>query len=129
VTCSDEEAFKLVEDSTVTAGHVVDMLGVDMSLGKTMHLSTSSIYIYAIILSRMERLFAYARYAMGNLWSCLIMNYLFLFLFHITQYRQTGLFSMRAVYSSYDDSESCQKNVLDLIWFIDKGFALVLAQS
>jgi hypothetical protein len=51
VTCSDEEALKLVEDSTVTAGHVVDMLGVDMSLGKTMHLSTSSIYIYAIILS------------------------------------------------------------------------------
>jgi hypothetical protein len=33
VTCSDEEALKLVEDSVVTAGHVVDMLGVDMSLG------------------------------------------------------------------------------------------------
>jgi hypothetical protein len=33
VTCSDEEALKLVEDSAVTAGHVVDMLGVDMSLG------------------------------------------------------------------------------------------------
>jgi hypothetical protein len=33
VTCSDEEAAKLVEDSAVTAGHIVDMLGVDMSLG------------------------------------------------------------------------------------------------
>jgi hypothetical protein len=70
------------------------MLGVDMSLGKTMYLSTSSIFIYAIILSRMELLFAYARYAMGKLWSCLIMNYLFLFLFHITWYHSTDLFSM-----------------------------------
>jgi hypothetical protein len=33
VTCSDEEALKLVEDSVVTVGHVIDMLGVDMSLG------------------------------------------------------------------------------------------------
>jgi hypothetical protein len=33
VTCSDEEALKLVEDSTVMAGQVIDMLGVDMSLG------------------------------------------------------------------------------------------------
>jgi hypothetical protein len=33
VTCSDEEALKLVEDSAKTAGQVVDMLGVDMSLG------------------------------------------------------------------------------------------------
>jgi hypothetical protein len=33
VTCSDEEALKLVEDSTKTVGRVVDMLGVDMSLG------------------------------------------------------------------------------------------------
>jgi hypothetical protein len=33
VTCSDEEALKLVEDSTKTAGQVVDMLGVNMSLG------------------------------------------------------------------------------------------------
>jgi hypothetical protein len=32
-TCSDEEALKLVEDFAVTAGHIVDMLGVDMSLG------------------------------------------------------------------------------------------------
>jgi hypothetical protein len=32
-TCSDEEALKLVEDSAVTVGQVVDMLGVDMSLG------------------------------------------------------------------------------------------------
>jgi hypothetical protein len=32
-TCSDEEALKLVEDSAVMAGHIVDMLGVDTSLG------------------------------------------------------------------------------------------------
>jgi hypothetical protein len=32
-TCSDEEALKLVKDSAMTAGQVVDMLGVDMSLG------------------------------------------------------------------------------------------------
>jgi hypothetical protein len=32
-TCTDEEALKIVEDSTVTAGQVVDMLGVDRSLG------------------------------------------------------------------------------------------------
>jgi hypothetical protein len=31
-TCSDEEALKRVEDSAVMAGHIVDMLGVDMSL-------------------------------------------------------------------------------------------------
>jgi hypothetical protein len=33
VTCTNEEAFKLVKDSTIMAGQVVDMLGVDMSLG------------------------------------------------------------------------------------------------
>jgi hypothetical protein len=32
-TYSDEEALKLVEDSSVMAGQDVDMLGVDMSLG------------------------------------------------------------------------------------------------
>jgi hypothetical protein len=32
-TCSDKDALKLVEDSAVTAGYIVDMLGVDMSLG------------------------------------------------------------------------------------------------
>jgi hypothetical protein len=32
-TCSDEEALKLIEDSVVTVGHIVDMLIVDMSLG------------------------------------------------------------------------------------------------
>jgi hypothetical protein len=31
-TCSDEEALKLIEDSTVMVGQVVDMLGIDMSL-------------------------------------------------------------------------------------------------
>jgi hypothetical protein len=33
VTYSDEEALKLIEDSAVMVGHIVDMLGVDMSLG------------------------------------------------------------------------------------------------
>jgi hypothetical protein len=33
VTCSDKESLKLIEDSAVTAGQLVDMLGVDMSLG------------------------------------------------------------------------------------------------
>jgi hypothetical protein len=33
VTCSDEEALKLIEDFAVTVGHVMDMLGVDMPLG------------------------------------------------------------------------------------------------
>jgi hypothetical protein len=32
VTCSDEEDLKLIEDFAVMAGHVVDMLGVDISL-------------------------------------------------------------------------------------------------
>jgi hypothetical protein len=32
-TCTDEEALKLVEDSTLAVGQVIDMLGVDMSLG------------------------------------------------------------------------------------------------
>jgi hypothetical protein len=32
-TCSNEEALKLVEDSVVMAGQIVDMLGIDMSLG------------------------------------------------------------------------------------------------
>jgi hypothetical protein len=30
VTCIDDEALKLIEDSAVTAGHIVDMLPVDM---------------------------------------------------------------------------------------------------
>jgi hypothetical protein len=33
LTCSDEEALKIVEDSAVMMGQVVDMLGLDMSLG------------------------------------------------------------------------------------------------
>jgi hypothetical protein len=32
-TCTNEEALKLVMDSTVTAEHIIDMLGVYMSLG------------------------------------------------------------------------------------------------
>jgi hypothetical protein len=36
----------------------------------------------------------------------------------------TDLFPARVVYLSYHDSESCKINVLDLIRFIDKGFAL-----
>jgi hypothetical protein len=33
VTCFDEEALKLVEDSAAIARQVIDMLGVDISLG------------------------------------------------------------------------------------------------
>jgi hypothetical protein len=33
VTCNEEEALELIEDSTVMVGHIVDMLGVDISLG------------------------------------------------------------------------------------------------
>jgi hypothetical protein len=33
VTCSDEEALKLIKNSAVMVGQVIDMLGVDMSLG------------------------------------------------------------------------------------------------
>jgi hypothetical protein len=33
MTCSNEEALKLVEDSAMSVGWDVDMLGVDMSLG------------------------------------------------------------------------------------------------
>jgi hypothetical protein len=32
-TCNDDEAFKLVENSAMTAGHIIDMLPVDMSMG------------------------------------------------------------------------------------------------
>jgi hypothetical protein len=32
VISNDEEALKLIEDSAVTAGQVIDMTGVDMSL-------------------------------------------------------------------------------------------------
>jgi hypothetical protein len=33
VTRNDEEALKLIEDSAMIAGHIMDMLGVDMFLG------------------------------------------------------------------------------------------------
>jgi hypothetical protein len=33
VTCSDEETVKLVEDSAMAVGQIIDMLGVYMSLG------------------------------------------------------------------------------------------------
>jgi hypothetical protein len=33
MTYSNQEALKLIEDSAVMAGHFMDMLGVDMSLG------------------------------------------------------------------------------------------------
>jgi hypothetical protein len=31
-TYSDEEALKLIEDTVVTVEHIIDMLGVDMSV-------------------------------------------------------------------------------------------------
>jgi hypothetical protein len=33
VTCSNEEALKLIEDSAVMVGQIIDMLGVCISLG------------------------------------------------------------------------------------------------
>jgi hypothetical protein len=33
MNCSDDEALKLIEDSTVTVGHIVNMLLVDMFVG------------------------------------------------------------------------------------------------
>jgi hypothetical protein len=32
-TCSNDEALKLIEDSTIMAGRIVDMFPVDMSIG------------------------------------------------------------------------------------------------
>jgi hypothetical protein len=32
-TCSNDEALKLIEDSIMPAGRIIDMLPVDMSLG------------------------------------------------------------------------------------------------
>jgi hypothetical protein len=63
-TCSDEEALKLVEDSAVTASLIVDMLGVDMSLGWTSFLNVLSIFLHVTMLSWMEIIFALLRYAM-----------------------------------------------------------------
>jgi hypothetical protein len=52
VTCSDEEALKLIEDSAMTAGQVVDMLRVDMSLGYiVITLSVSEPFLHVAILS------------------------------------------------------------------------------
>jgi hypothetical protein len=33
MNCSDDEALKLIEDSAVMVGHIVNMLPVDMSVG------------------------------------------------------------------------------------------------
>jgi hypothetical protein len=32
-TCSDDETLKLIEDSAMMVGHIVDVLPIDMSLG------------------------------------------------------------------------------------------------
>jgi hypothetical protein len=52
MTCSDEEAWMLVEDSAKIADQVVDMLGIDMSLG---WVSSFKYFVpnHAVILSRM----------------------------------------------------------------------------
>jgi hypothetical protein len=50
-TCSDEEALKLVENSAVMAGWIVDMLGVDRSLGWTMYFSSPSSFLHVTMLS------------------------------------------------------------------------------
>jgi hypothetical protein len=46
-----------------------------------------------------------------------------------SRYRPTDLFPMRVLGSSYHDSESCRIDILYLIQFIDKGFALKLART
>jgi hypothetical protein len=51
-TCSDEEALKVVEDSAVAPGQIVNMLGVDMSLGKTIiTLSVFGPFLHVAILA------------------------------------------------------------------------------
>jgi hypothetical protein len=79
VTCIDEEALKLVEDSAMMVGQVVDMLGVDMSLGYMIHSSTPSIFLHVTMLSQLEIIFASVRYAMRKFWTRLTMSYLFSF--------------------------------------------------
>jgi hypothetical protein len=69
-------------------------------------------------------------------WTCFIMNYL-LKLFLLSNlvirtrnwYRPTGFLPARVLDSSYHSLESCWIDVLYLTQFIDKGFALVLAQT
>jgi hypothetical protein len=53
VTCNDEEVLKLVEDPAKTAGQIVDMLGVDMSLGRVSSFKYF-VLLRVIILSRMD---------------------------------------------------------------------------
>jgi hypothetical protein len=70
VTCSDEEALKLVEDSAMMVGQVVDMLGVDITI---------SIFLHVTMLSQMEIIFTLVRYVMRKFWTRLTMSYLFSF--------------------------------------------------
>jgi hypothetical protein len=72
---------------------------------------------------------------MREFWTCLMMNYLFfafskqLIIGAGSRYHSADLLSEQVVYPSYHDSESCRIDVLDLIQFVDKGFALVLVRS
>jgi hypothetical protein len=53
MTCSDEEALKLVEDSAKIVGQIVDMLGFDMSLGWVSSFKYF-VHLHVIILSQMD---------------------------------------------------------------------------
>jgi hypothetical protein len=78
-TCSDEEALKLVEDWAMIASQIVDMLGVNMSLGWTSFRHILSIFPHVTVLSWMEIIFPLLRYAMCKFQTHLIMNYLLSF--------------------------------------------------
>jgi hypothetical protein len=82
VTCSNEEALKLVEDFAVTVGHVIDTLGVDMSQGYMMYFSTLSPFRHVTMLSGLEIVFASTRYSMREFLNRLIMNYHVSFIFN-----------------------------------------------
>jgi hypothetical protein len=67
-------------------------------------------------------------------WTRLIMNYLFKFLLLSNLVIRTGnwycpadFLPARVLNSSYQGLESCWIDVLYLTWFIDKGFAVILA--
>jgi hypothetical protein len=49
-TCTDEEALKLVKDSAMTTSQIVDMLGIDMSLGRASFIDALSIFLHVIML-------------------------------------------------------------------------------
>jgi hypothetical protein len=67
------------DGSAVTASQIVDMLGVDMSLGWASFLDALSNFLHVIVLSWMKIIFALLRYATRKFQTHLIMNYLLSF--------------------------------------------------